>query len=230
MQEQKNPVLDVLGWSGTIKLEVFDKPGGKLVSVVEEEMHSFVRNFFNLQVMSAMCFAAPNGTVGDADLSLARKGGVVVNQTTKMPVIAVRGNVVTDGYIAAAGDDTVGIIIGTSATVFSFDDNDLVTQILDGVGAGQMSHIESNLGVLTWSVGTRKFTNELIRFFNNNSGGPITVRESGIVTEAGFWLSGGSDSTEDLLMARDVIGSPPAVADTGQLKVTYNLVSPAFPS
>ena len=229
MEEQRNPVLDVLGWSGTIKIEVFDRPGGTRIQLVEEPMHSFVRNFYNLQVATLMGFWIPFGTPGDNDLSIERTDGNVVSHATKFPTMA-RSQNVNDGFLAAAGDDGKGILIGDSAVAFDFNQWFLENQVPDGTGAGQMSHIESNASNLTWSAGTRKWTSEMIRFFNNNSGGGITVRETVLVTEMGFWLPGGSDGQENVMMARDVIGAPPAVGDGGQLKVTYNLVSPAFPS
>lgn len=230
MVETINPSGSIHEWSGRIKLEVFDKPGGKLIHTVDEELHSFVRNFYNLQVCALMAYNVPFGTAGDNDLSIVATNGNEISQATKVPVIGNGMNTNGAAYRAQAANDTFGILIGDSATAFDFDQFGLLSQIPDGTGLDEMSHIASEATVLTWSGGTRKFTSDIVRFFNNNSGAGITVREVVLVSEMGFWLTGGSDAVAFVTMARDVLGAPPAVGDGGQLKVTYSLVSPAFPA
>jgi len=209
-----------------IKLEVRDR-NGILVQLVFDEAHSFTRNFFNLMVNIAMDVPLNDATTfGDGFLNMKRTDGVVV---ITAQITSIRGSGAAgaegEGYRESAGQDAHGVLVGTSNQAFSFEDFDLIAQIADGTGAGQMSHTLVDAYSPTWAGGTKKWTTDIVRFFNNNSGGAIVVEEAALVTESTI----GGTTNQQALLSRDLTGTV-SIPDGGQLKVTYSLVSPAFPS
>lgn len=72
-----------------------------------------------------------------------------------------------------------GIVIGTGSTVVDITDYKLVAQIAAGSGAGQMLH-QAAVSDSVVTVADPDCTFVLYRNFNNNSGGSITVAETGI--------------------------------------------------
>jgi len=62
-------------------------------------------------------------------------------------------------------------------------------------------------------------TNTLIRYFNNNSGGNVSVNEVALVCK--YFLYGAGLMI--MLLSRDKLGATVTVPDTGQLKVTYTI-------
>lgn len=108
------------------------------------------------------------------------------------------GNVVkdTDGVLqsimtqymkvqANAGDDNNGLVLGTDNTPVDILDYQLVAQIAEGVGAGQLLHqaVEFDTDV---TVADPDCTFDMWRNFNNNSGASITVREAAVYAMAGI--------------------------------------------
>lgn len=81
--------------------------------------------------------------------------------------------------VAALNDDTHGIVIGTSSTAVDITDYKLATQILQGSTAGKMVY-NADGGDIDVTVADPNCTFAKWRNFNNNSGGAITVAETGI--------------------------------------------------
>ena len=119
--------------------------------------------------------------------------------------------------IGLVNDETDGIVIGTGTTAVDITDSKLVAKIAHGVGAGQMVHQAQTwpAGVTTADPDVTFATN---RNFNNNSGGGITVGETGIQFRQGITGS----TTADFLAIRD---TPTAllVPDGGGCNVSYTL-------
>src|SRR3989304_5814245 len=92
--------------------------------------------------------------------------------------------------------------------------------------AGQLAYSVTDAPAITWTGGTLTFKVDWVRYFNNNSGAPITVWEVGLVCEGGYT---GGTGTQLWMNARDVLGASVSVPNGGQLKVTYSisLVYPA---
>ncbi len=207
-----------------IKLEVWDKNGINIQTVFEEA-HSFTRNFYNQMVSQAMDVQLNDATTfGDGFLNIKKTDGTVVTRSNILTVMG-SANGIGDGYREIAGADNHSILVGTSNQTFSFEDFDLIAQVADGTGSGQMSHVETDSYSPTWSGGTKKWTTAIVRFFNNNSGGTIVIEEVALAARSSW----GGTTNQDALMARDLTGTV-SIPDGGQLKVTYSLVSPAFPS
>jgi len=142
-----------------VRIRAWDK-AGILFHDKEEESHSFVRAF--LQIVLEQISEASIAAVIDT-------GG-----TSR--------TVGTSGLLAANGavnTSTKGIRIGTGSTAVDIADNKLVTEIVTGLGSGQMVHqAQSNPTAVTTADPDVTFV--INRNFNNNSGASITVSETAI--------------------------------------------------
>lgn len=202
-------------------LEVFDK-NGKLLQKHHQRSHSWTRNAYN-NLFSQM--AGKDGddaaVFGAGKLNVKRmdgivgSGDVVLGQTPRGSVDST-----VYGYRADSGIDGKGILVGSGTNAEDFEDYALQTPIAEGTGAGQLNHVQSADHSITWTGGTLTFKNDLIRYFNNNSGGNIDVNEVALV---GDLLYGNTDLPEEILVSRDKLGATVTIPDTGQLKVTYTI-------
>jgi hypothetical protein len=129
------------------------------------------------------------------------------------------------GYMAGAADDSYGILVGTDDTAETFEDTTLVAKVAHGNSSGQLAIQATNAHVTAYDSGSKTMSDTLSRFFNNNSGGDITIKEVAIYS---LLLAGYNDERANLL-SRDVLVTPVLVPNTGQLKVSYtnSLVYPA---
>ena len=193
-----------------LEIEVFDGKGRRIRRHAQRS-HSYVRNAYNF-IVSTLVWLQPNDdTWGDGKLNIKDSTGTL--QYGIDPLYTY-----SSGYLVAAGQATRGILVGSGATAESFEDYWLDTQIPHGEGAGQLSHqAMMTYPVQSWESGTRVMSAAWERYFNNNSGGVITVREIAIV----LYVKGAGMNWCNLLMSRDVLASAIDVPDAGQLKVTY---------
>ena len=119
-------------------------------------------------------------------------------------------------FVAAADEYYLGIVIGTGIAAVTIDDYKLDSQIMHGTGSGQMRHLASTPGWPSVAGSSCDFLTS--RTFLNNSGGLITVRESGIycrvkgVTYYGY-----------ACIVRDVLATPQDVPDGGSITIDYTL-------
>jgi len=144
---------------------------------------------------------------------------VIVTNThgLKKPVFADASIFDCDG---AAGDQNMGIMVGTGTTAPTIDDYALETRITHGTGAGQMQHGDVAFGLPTSDASTSHFT--ITRDFANASGGLITVNEIGLYVKASIVAHAGSGYYDDFFMIiRDVISGGIDVPDGQTLTVNY---------
>uniref|UniRef100_A0A6M3LT81 Uncharacterized protein n=1 Tax=viral metagenome TaxID=1070528 RepID=A0A6M3LT81_9ZZZZ len=111
----------------------------------------------------------------------------------------------------------IGIQVGTGAGAVAPGDTALGTRILHGRAAGELEYGGCELLGLTIANPNGEFT--IRRYFTNNSGGGITVEETGIHA-LGTMFTVGFGMTWAFLVARDLTGGV-AVANTELLRVTY---------
>ena len=116
-----------------------------------------------------------------------------------------------------AADSTHGIHIGTDSTTPAATDYAMAAKIAHGTGAGQMSYGATTVGSCAVDGNNYKLT--VTRSFTNSSGGPITVKEAGLVFKF--------TATPSLyyLIARDLInGVTGYVVANGQtIDITYTI-------
>jgi hypothetical protein len=209
--------LDVPLVQAFYQVEVWDKHGNPLDGI-RSRSHSWVRNAYNMMFSQLAAKNADDNTFEAGKLSIKDTDGTVrygeysISHLPNQSLDSVGGY----GYRAGAGIDTYGIVVGSGDTAESIEGYALITKIANGTAAGQLSYIAQDECVVSWSSPTLKGT--WVRYFNNNSGGSIDVKEIGkylyayVVNTAQKWM-----------MSRDLLGATVTVPNSGQLKVTYEI-------
>ena len=202
-----------------LKLEVLDKDGN-LVQEHSQRGHSWVRNAYNLMFSGLAGKDANDDTFGAGKLSIKETDGSVRHKAVLLTITGIDTSAddIGLGYLAGGSEDNWGILVGSGTNAESFEDYALQAQIAEGTGAGQISHVASSTHSITYTAGTKVLKNDLIRYFNNNSGGSLSVNEVALVSKS-FYYS----QKDYYLWARDRLGATVTIADTGQLKVTYTI-------
>lgn len=203
-----------------LTLEVFDREG-KLIQKHRQRSHSWTRNAYNMMFSQMAGKDASDATFEAGKLSAKNSAGTIKNGAFPMGQYhsgSVDGT--TYGFRAGAGIDIQGILVGSGVDAESFESYFLATQLDEGTGAGQISHVASEAHSIAWNGGTRVLKNDLIRYFNNNSApaGDRTVNEVALVGTIYVANSG-----NQIMVSRDKLASPVTVPNTGQLKVTYTI-------
>ena len=198
---------------------------GRVIQRLRMRSHSWVRNAYNHMFTELAAKNNDDSTFGPGLLSIKDTAGIIRYGDG---AINLRENVdvVGKGYRAGAGIDTFGILVGSGTNAEDFEDYELQTQIVSGTGAGELSHVEQDAHVIAWDGGTKVLSNEMVRYFNNNSGGGIDVNEVALVLAGQPYATAG---TMRWVQARDKLGATVTVPDTGQLKVSY-IVQLAYPA
>jgi len=205
------------------ELEVFDQEG-KLIRRHKQRSHSWVRNAYNLLFCQLAGKAPSDSDYGPGKLNAKETSGTVRYGTG---TLSITGRYLNSpdgteyGYRAPAAVDARGSMVGSGTADESFEDYALQTKIANGTGAGQLSYIQSEANSMTYDAANKILKNTLIRYFNNNSGGDVSVNEVGLV-----WYSYRPDSSNYnafYLASRDKLAATVTVPNTGQLKVTYTI-------
>lgn len=206
-----------------LELEVRDA-AGKVIRRHRQRSHSWTRNAYNIMFSQLAGLNANDVTFGPGKLTGKRTSGNVESESYAFGQYSgVSIEALTYGYRALAGQTLWGIVVGSDDQAESFEDYALIALIANGTGAGQMSYVESEAHSRSYDAGTKTFTNELVRYMNNNSGDSIDAKE--VALYGNIYLL----TSRYFCVARDVLASTVSVPDTGQLKVTYtiSLVYPA---
>ncbi len=121
------------------------------------------------------------------------------------------------------GDASLGIVIGTGNAPVAVDDYAMGAKIAEGYGAGQMHHLANTLGAPVVSPPSCGYS--ISRIIVNNSGGLITVTESGLYHQHSYRWGPGADNFYfySSCGVRDVFVAPQDVPDGGSITVNYTL-------
>jgi len=202
------------------EIEVRDG-SGQITQRFKQRSHSWVRNAYNMM----FCYLAgkdlSNNGFGAGYLSLKDtsnnvrngSGAVCVSQTSTLDGTSM-------GYRGPAGNDTYGILVGSGINPEDFESYALQAKIANGTGAGQLTYVESEAHAVTWNPGTLTMKNELARYFNNNSGGDVSVNEVALALRG---YQPGSSVPYNYMTSRDKLVPTVIVPNTGQLQVTYTV-------
>jgi hypothetical protein len=182
----------------------------------EEPAHSFTRNFWNNLFSWLANAGGTDATFASGHMSARATGGGTNYYANAFSTL-------TTGIIGIVSNSNYGIVVGRSNTAFSFEHIALQDQITHGTSSGQMSHQAQTVPTPSWTVGTLTWLASHSRIFNNNSGGSISVNETGLYSHGTAF--GGSN---DFMIERNVLGAPVTVNVGAQLTVTYN-ISVVFP-
>ncbi len=191
-------------------------PDGSITHWHKQRSHSWTRNAYNVLLSEMAALNAPDATFAAAKISMKDTGGTIRSGAFPAQLTAVNLTTPGNGYIGGAGVSSNGIQVGSGTNAESFEDYVLQTIIANGTGAGQISYTQSDATVTAYDVPSKTWTITLVRYFNNNSGGTISVNEVSLV---GLYLQAGYSA----MASRDHLSSTVSVLNTGQLKVTYTM-------
>lgn len=209
-QELKIPVFEA--W---LEMEV-KMPDGKVVHHHRQRSHSWNRNAYNVMAASLMSINRSDaiygaGYINNKDIAGAVYSGAIFLIQNNPQNVETAGV----GYVGAAGTAT-GIVVGSGAGAENFEDFALGTLIANGVGAGQLSYVAGDVPVKSYVAGTKTYSTVYVRYFNNNSGGNVSVNEVGIYNYH-------QNAGKTWMDVRDKLASTVTIPNTGQLKVTYTI-------
>ncbi len=185
-----------------VRIRVHDKDGN-LVHDHQEESRSLVKAFLAGLLANMSNSAGLGGTHNDI-LGAAK--------TIEVADAAAQAQFESKG---TATDDDEGIVIGTTNTAVDITDEKLVAQVVHGTSSGQMEYeLQTYSSDIAISDPNATFLTS--RVFSNNSGGTITVRETGIYARIGTTTA----VVFDFCIVRDV-PTEVAVADSSTCTVDY---------
>jgi hypothetical protein len=191
------------------EVEVRDE-NGKLLKFKRFKAHSWLKQYYGLV---KGLFANPYGGSSSGNVSITDISGTNRDYPTSISYVI--------GYIgmsilAAVGDVSYGLVIGTSDTANTINTYNMGGIITHGSGSGQMLY-----GGITIENPTNPSGNDwifrIIRVFTNNSGASITVKEIGIIVR----VLDSTNNARSFLIARDVISAGVTVPNGSTLTVRY---------
>ena len=204
-----------------IGLKVHDKNGILTFDDIQRG-HSWNRNFYNyLFALITACKSTGENDFGAGKMTGRRSDGVTnVYGTANVCAQTYFSTALSVHIVNLSTTNIPGIAIGTDDTAFSAEQSKLVVLIANGTGTGQMSHVPMAYVLPTYAAKTWKTTYS--RIFNNNSGGSITVKETGLYSGNYTYLFDGNAGW-NYLFERSVLAPTVAVANGAQLTVTYEI-------
>ncbi len=193
---------------------------------IEQEMHSFTRNWYNRQVVQTFAVASNVlGTTGGAGYLNCRDFSGTWDTAASyynLAATSLEGANSDYNWGGASGSNNRGIIIGSGTGAFSFEDSTMTTYTHDSAPptAGRIFFTGNTPWVVSYDSGSRTWTINHSRFFDNLSGGVISnIGEVGIVQY----------SPNNQLEERTLFGSLVELAYKQALRIRYER-SYQFPS
>jgi hypothetical protein len=224
-----------MSMKATLTLRRFDK-NYRLLEEKEQPSRSWVLNFLRiLYVMHAQIQSGAPYSMPDITNTAQNVASNAWNDTTQKYEInnlAIGSQGGGGSILIPYGNniflhrdhldsENIGIVIGTGVGAVTPTDFALGTQIAHGRVAGQMEYGGCDVAGFIITHPNGQFT--IRRFFENNSGGGITVEEVGIYASGcGGYPGGNAPYAWPFCIARDLTGGV-AVADTELLEATYTV-------
>ena len=195
-----------------VEIAVYD--GNCIVLTRTQPAHSFIRNFMR-DLHSGF---TGNNTNRISLAGSSRPGLYAYYHTSGFPERTTEGGFGFQNQSGAGGN--AGIVVGSGATPFSVDQNNLVSTIPHGNGMGQLYRSTLIFTDRAISPDEQSVSMAFTRIFTNNSDGEVTAWEVGLIGAP--WHDGTSTNGYDyILFARDVLESPIVVAPGQSLRVDY---------
>jgi len=177
-----------------IEIEVKDKNGNVKERKVFQSK-SWVKNWI---YMLNACFK-----YGDATL-----------KNTNGDDVVYKGSGIVFDARAGDGEDTKGIVVGSSDAEWDKEQYNLQSKINHGTAAGQLLYGSETISGAFDDPIEPYF--RIVRTFTNDSGGAVIIREIGVIVRNAY------DTTENLfLILRDVPESPITVNDGYAVTIRY---------
>jgi len=208
-----------------IRLQVHDKDGNLTFDDIQRG-HSWTRNFYNMFFGCAGNGQANGGNNFGAGYMTGKyvSGSISYSSSYTARPATIAGSawipsVPGTGFIYGSAAATYGIVIGTSDTAFNADHYTMQTIIAHGNSADQLYYQAMTAPIVAYTAGSKTWKTTLSRIYNNNSGGSITVKETGLYSAADIY--GGTSNP--YLVERSVLSPTVAVANGAQFTVTYEI-------
>lgn len=203
-----------------IGLKVHDHNGMLTFDDVQRG-HSWTRNYWNF-LFSQSCSAGLGGVASFGAGYMSNKTTGASLQSSANTIICSYGKDLTAGdgvgIVCTKAYSIQGIVVGTSGAAFSVDHYTLQGLISTGSGGGQLNYVAMGVGSISYNAGTKLWSRNLSRIYNNNSGNSITVSETGLYAQTDQSGTSGYSMEE-----RSVLNPTVAVANGAQLTVTYSI-------
>jgi hypothetical protein len=216
-QELKLPITEPF-----LNLTVYDKDGN-LKNEYKSRSHSWNRNAYNIFFgVFTNTISLDYNTFDEGYLSLKRSNSPYSLQDI-LPRFEFYNDWSQSAFNGDIGTSDRSIVVGSGNDPESFEGYTLQTWITNGTGSGQLSYQAKYGGTYSYNAETKTWSVVHKRFFNNNSGSSVTVREVGLILTNGYWVD------QKILLSRDVLLTEIILEDADQLVVEYtiNMVFPA---
>jgi hypothetical protein len=177
-----------------VGVEIADvSPTGERTVKVAKPMDSYVGNMVRILEGG---FENATFNVPDTSNTSRNFGGMTDGITRMLPASAL------------VNDSTYGVVVGSGTNAVAITDYKLQTQIVEGTGAGQLTHQVVQWNTYATAGSTTSFV--LKRRFTNGSGGDITINEIGIYVKTGHF------PFFKFCIFRDVLGVSPYTVHNGE--------------
>jgi hypothetical protein len=212
------------------QLQIFSEvhsKGGILLFKNKEEGHSWVWNAYNLftgfMLDTPMVLRPTIARHMPLDRLVIRQN--VPSNTTRTGTVNRNDDYANHGLQNQHGTSGqqawYGIILGTSDSKFNIDDSYLHAPISHGNTSGQLFHHPMSQVSPVWDITSKRFYIDYVRFYNNNSGQTLTIKEVAMVSARTV----GTVTDCYTALTRDVLETPIVVPDGGRITITYRLWS-----
>ena len=189
-----------------IIIERYDRKG-RILEKIKQKSRSFLKQFIQLIEVQTNQVNKSITDITGADRS-------VNIQDTNLFCTPGGGHGYVDPLQRNVQVENVGVVVGSGTTAVTPTDTKLETKIAHGTGSGQLVYLGCGLKPVVIS-GSDAYV-DLIRFFENQSGGNVTINEVGIYAI-------GATQQWGFCICRDVLSSSITVADGQLLKVRYRV-------
>lgn len=186
--------------------------------------HSWTRNYYTLIFGSiTTCTSTATSTYAAGHMTFRRDDGAISVSGAYNVGVYFSNTTGDGGIIAVVPTSTAGIIVGTGTTAFNIDNYKLESKVNHGNGSGQLAYqpMVKTSNVPTYNSGTKTWSVDITRVFNNNSGATIVIGETGLLSK----ITSFSVLGDGYLIERSVLSPTVSVLDGAQLTVTYTFSS-----
>lgn len=202
-----------------IRLQVYDKNGVLTFDDIQRG-HSWTRNYYNFMFGTLSGARGSNTTsFGAGHMSGKSTSGTISGSYTSL---ANGYGYSMYNYYNNSTSNNYGIVVGTSDTAYDKEQFAMGAIIASGNGAGQLAYQGMPAfavdNIPTYTASPKAWQQVHTRVFNNNSGGLITVKETGLA-----WYAYLYSAASYFLLERSVLAPAVDVANGAQLTVTYTI-------
>jgi hypothetical protein len=203
-----------------VEIDTMDN-NGNIIEKIKFKSNSFVRNAYNVTAFQSGAAADYTVGWGNGYTSLKSLAGTVRNLGAAGAIQSgIVSRATTSSSAILSFSTGGGVVVGSGDTAESLNDYILVSEIANGIGAGQLQWGGHGQGGPFWD-GTYMYST-YSRAFSNGSGGDVTMREIGLKNTI-VW---NGQQIDNFLWARDVLPSPITIGN-GQVKtITYTIKLP----